>query len=153
MLNLVLAVLTLSVAAYAQAKPVQIAPGQSVYVVAMKSNGNPDLAIEQKLKEEFEKQKAFKLATSLSSADFVFLMLIEYEYNQAIVAGIGMGSEDIKSATTFAVPVDTYKQSKTDLDALRDQALWQHAENNGMWRTSGLPKKIAKQFHEQFKKR
>lgn len=153
MLKLVLAVLTLSVAAYAQNKPIQIAPGQSVYVVAMKSSGSPDLAIERKLKEEFESQKTFKLATSLSSADFVFLMLIEYEYNQALVAGIGVGSEDIKSATTLAVPVDVYKQSKTDLDNLRDQALWQYAENNGMWRTGGLPKKIAKKFHEQFKKR
>jgi hypothetical protein len=122
--------------------------GQSAYVVAMKSNGSPDLAIEQKLKKEFKNKKAFKLSPSLSSADFVFVMYTEYEYNQVAVSGTGIGSEDIKSASAFVVLPDTYAQSKSNLDNLRDEALWQFGKNNNMWRTGGLPVSIVKQFHK-----
>jgi hypothetical protein len=122
--------------------------GLSAYVVAIKSSGSPDLANEQKLKKEFTNKKAFKLAPSLSSADFVFVMYIEYEYNQVAVSGIGIGSEDIKSASAFVVLPDTYAQSKSNLDNLRDEALWQFGKNNNMWRTGGLPVSIVKQFHK-----
>ena len=99
-----IALLIFSVVAFAQEPAFK--PGQTVYVVALKSSGQMDLATERKLKDEFERQKAFTVATSLQSADFVFLMLVEYEYNQAFVSGISMGSEDIKSVAAFAVSPD-----------------------------------------------
>jgi len=123
-------------------------PGQSVYVVAVKSNGQPDLATESKLKEEFQKQKAFKVATSLQSADLVFLMYVEYEYNQLAAGGVGIGSEDIKSVAAFVVPPAIYTEHKANLDSLRDKALWQISQNNNHWRSNGLPKKIVQKFHQ-----
>jgi hypothetical protein len=122
--------------------------GQSAYVVAIKSNGNPDLAVEQKLKKEFKNKKTFNLASSLSSADFVFVMYVEYEYNQVAVSGIGIGSEDIRSASAYVVLPAIYSQFKSDLDNLRDEALWQFGKNNNMWRTGGLPVNIVKKFHK-----
>jgi hypothetical protein len=122
--------------------------GLSAYVVAIKSNGNPDLAVEQKLKKEFKSKKTFNLASTLSSADFVFVMYVEYEYNQVAVSGIGIGSEDIKSASAYAVLPTIYSQFKANLDNLRDKALWQFGKNNNMWRTGGLPVNIVKQFHK-----
>jgi hypothetical protein len=109
--------------------------GQSAYVVAIKSNGSPNFAVEQKLRKEFKSKKAFKLASSLASADFVFVMYIEYEYNQVTVSGVGIGSEDIKSASAFVVLPAAYSQFKTNLDNLRDGAIWQFSKNNNMWRT------------------
>jgi len=144
------AMLIFSVAAFAQEPAFK--PGQTVYVVAVKSSGQMDLATERKLKDEFEKQKAFKVATSLQSSDFVFLMLVEYEYNQTFVSGIGVGSEDIKSVAAFAVSPDAYTQHKADLSTLRDKAQWQIAENNGAFRGGGLPKKIVQKFHATLKK-
>jgi hypothetical protein len=122
--------------------------GQTVYVVAVKSNGQPDLSTERKLKDEFEKQKSFKIATSLQSADFVFLMVVEYEFNQVMFNNIGAGIEDVKSVTVFVVSPDAYAQHKADLDNLRDKALWQISENNNARRTANLPKKVVKKFHE-----
>ena len=146
----IVAMLIFSVIAFAQEPAFK--PVKSVYVVAMKSSGKMDLATERKLKDEFEKQKAFKVATSLQSADFVFLMLVEYEYNQAFVSGIGVGSEDIKSVAAFAVSPGAYTQHKADLATLRDNAQWQIAENNGAFRGGGLPKKIVQKFHATLKK-
>jgi hypothetical protein len=146
LLSVVTVLLVLTSAASAQESAFKA--GQTVYVVAMKISGQPDLSTERKLKDEFEKQKAFKVATSLQSADFVFLMLVEYEYNQMAAGGVGIGSEDIKSVAAFAVSPDAYTQHKSDLDNLRDKALWQISENNIIWRTGGLPKKIVKKFHE-----
>lgn len=155
--RIVALILTLVVPAFGYQDNVKTAfafkPDQSVYVVALKSNGTPDLAVERKLKEEFEKQKFFKVAKSLSSADLVFLMYVEYEYNQATVGGIGVGSEDIKSVSAFAVLPATYTQSKTNIDNLRDEALWQHDQNNNHLRTSGLPKNVAKKFHDKVAKK
>jgi hypothetical protein len=144
--SVVAVIIVLAFAVFAQESAFKA--GQSVYVVAVKSSGQPDLSTERKLKDEFEKQKAFKVATSLQSADFVFLMLVEYEYNQVAAGGVGVGSEDIKSVAAFVVPPDAYTQHKADLDNLRDKALWQISENNNIWRTGGLPKKIVKKFHE-----
>lgn len=126
----------------------QFKKGQSAYVVALKSNGSPDFSVEEKLRKEFKSKKAFRLAQSLSSADFVFAMYVEYEYNQVAVSGIGIGSEDIKSASVFVVLPATYSQFKADLDNLRDEALWQFGKNNNMWRTGGLPVNIVKKFHK-----
>jgi len=135
----------------ALARAQTVKSGQTVYVVAVKSSGQLDISTENKLKEEFQKQKAFKVVTSLQSADLVFLMVVEYEYNQAYVGGIGMGSEDIKSVAAFVVAPTVYTEHKADLDTLRDKALWQVTQNNNAWRTGGLPKKIVKKFHEAVK--
>jgi hypothetical protein len=136
----------LSAAASAQESAFKV--GQSVYVVAVKSSGQSDLSTEHILKDEFEKQKAFKVATSLQSADFVFLMLVEYEYDLAPAGGFGVGGGNIKSVVAFVISPDAYTQHKSDLDNLRDKALWQTGENYNFWRAGSLPKKIVRKFHE-----
>ncbi len=135
-----------ALAAAASAQESAFKAGQAVYVVAVKSSGQPDFSTEHELKDEFEKQKAFKVATSLQSADFVFLMLVEYEYNQVAAGGVAVGG-DIKSVAAFVLPPDAYTQYKSDLDNLRDKALWQTGENYSFWRGGGLPKRIVKKFH------
>jgi hypothetical protein len=95
-----------------------------------------------RFQEEFAKQKAFKVAPSLQSADFVFLMLVEYEYNQVAVGAISVGSGDIKSVAALVVPPGAYTQYKSDLDNLRDKALWQTSENKRFLHAGDLPKKI-----------
>jgi hypothetical protein len=74
-------------------------------------------------------------------------MLVEYEYNQVAVGAIAVGSGDIKSVAALVVPPDAYTQYKSDLDNLRDKALWQTSENKRFWRGGDLPKKIVKKFH------
>jgi hypothetical protein len=122
--------------------------GQAVYVVSMRSSKQPDISTERKLKDEFEKHKSFKIATSSQSADFVFLMVVEYEFNQVMFNNIGAGVEDIKSAEAFVVQPDAYNQHKANLDNLRDYALWQISEKNNARRTNDLAKKIVLKFHE-----
>ena len=145
LLSAVAVVFVLSAAASAQESTFKA--GQAVYVVVMTSSGQPDLSTEHELKDEFAKQKAFKVAPSLQSADFVFLMLVEYDYNQVAVGAIAVGSGDIKSVAALVVPPDAYTQYKSDLDNLRDKALWQTGENYSFWRGGGLPKRIVKKFH------
>jgi len=122
--------------------------GQAVYVVAVKSSGQPDLSTEQKIKDEFEKHKSFKIAASLQSADFVFLIFVEYEFNQMMFNNVGAGVEDVKRVAALVVSPDEYAQRKNDLDSLRDKALWQTSENNNARRTGNLPKKVVNKFHE-----
>ena len=136
-----------ALSAVASAQESAFKAGQAVYVVAMTSSGQPDLTTENELKDEFAKQKAFKVAPSLQSADFVFLMLVEYEYNQVAVGAIAVGSGDIKSVAALVVPPDAYTQYKSDLDNLRDKALWQTSENKRFLHAGDLPKKIVKKFH------
>jgi len=127
--------------------------GQAVYVVAMKSSGQPDLSTERIIKDEFEKRKSFKIATSLQSADFVFLMVVEYEFSQVMFNNIGAGSEDIKSVAALVVSPDAYTQHKVNLENLRDKAFWQISENNNALRIGSLPKKIVKNFHQNMLKK
>jgi hypothetical protein len=122
--------------------------GQAVYVVAVKSSKQPDLSTERKLKNEFEKRKTFNMATSLQSADFVFLMVVEYEYTQVMFNQIGSGSEVIKSVEALVVSPDAYTQSKASIDDLRDKALWRIREKDSAWRIGSLPRRIVKKFHE-----
>src|SRR5262245_32455991 len=93
--------------------------GQAVYVVAVRSSKQPDLSTERKLKDEFEKHKSFKIATSLQSADFVFLMIVEYEFNQVMFNNIGAGIEEVKSVAAYVVSPDTYTRHKADIDSRR----------------------------------
>jgi hypothetical protein len=122
--------------------------GQAVYVVAVRSSRQPDPSTERKLKVEFEKQKSFKIATSLQSADFVFLVVVEYEFNQVMFNNIGAGIEEVKSVAAFVVSPDAYTRQKADLDNLRNNALWRTIENNNARRTNNLPKKVVNKFHE-----
>jgi hypothetical protein len=146
--NLLFAVaVVFALSAAASAQESTFKAGQAVYVVVMTSSGQPDLSTEHELKDEFAKQKAFKVAPSLQSADFVFLMLVEYDYNQVAVGAIAVGSGDIKSVAALVVRPDAYTQYKSDLDDLRDKALWQTSENKRFLRANNLPKKIVKKFH------
>jgi hypothetical protein len=138
--------LVLTAAAFAQESAFK--SGQAMYVVAVRNSGQQDLSTERLLKDEFEKRKSFKIATSLQSADFVFLMVVEYEFSQVMFNNIGRGSEDIKSVAAFVVSPEVYTQHKANLDNLRDSALWHISENNNALRIGSLPKKIVKKFHE-----
>lgn len=124
-------------------------PGQSVYIVAMKSNCSPDFDIEFKLKEEFEKQKIFKVATSLQSADFVFLMYLDYGVN---VSGGGStfvsGFDHIKNVTAFAVSPATYTQFKSDLYSLRDEALWKWISREHIIKYKG----VVQRFNQEMRR-
>ena len=122
--------------------------GQTVYVVAVKSSKQPDPSTERKIKDEFEKHKSFKIVTSLQSADFVFIAVVEYEFNQMMVNNIGAGIEDVKNVTAFIVPPNEYTQRKNDLGSLREKALWQTYQNNNARRTANMPRKIVNKFHE-----
>jgi len=141
-------VVLLVLASAASAQESAFKAGQAVYVVAVKSSKQPDLSTERKLKDEFEKHKSFKIATSLQSADFVFLVVVEYEFNQVMFNNIGAGVEDIKSVEAFVVRPDVYTQHKADLRKLRGNALWRISENNNARRTNNLPKKVVNKFHE-----
>jgi|ERR1051326_4382278 hypothetical protein len=133
-----------------KAPTIDIKPGASIYVVAIKSNNQAaDLTAERKAKEEFSKSKTFKLATSLANADLVYFMLTEYEYNQTGVFGISTGSEDLKNIAVFVLKPDDYKAHKQSLDELREAAIWQQAKSTGPMRGSGQLSKLVKAFQEQ----
>jgi len=138
----------LILASAASAQESAFKAGQALYVVAVRSSRQPDPSTERKIKVEFEKQKSFKIAISLQSADFVFLMVVEYEFNQVMFNNIGAGVEEMKSVEAFVVRPDAYTQHKADLDNLRDKALWRIRENNNARRTNDLPKKVVQKFHE-----
>jgi hypothetical protein len=121
--------------------------GQSLYVVAMKDSRQPDLQIERKIKDEFKKHELFKMATSLQSADFVFLVVVEYEFNQVMFNNIGAGVEDVKSVAAFVIAPDEYARRKNDFYNLSDKALWQTSQNNNARRTDNMPRKIVNKFH------
>ena len=148
-----IALLAISIAASAQAKPsFKITPGQSVHVVVLRSTGAVDLAGETMIREEFEKRKVFKLARTEASADFSFMMVIQYEYNQVQIGAVGRGREEVKAVTAFALPKDIPDTGKADLDALRESALWQYSKNVNQWSFASLPKQFVKKFHEDMKK-
>src|SRR5262245_65762711 len=131
LLSAVAVVFALSATASAQESAFKA--GQAVYVVVMTSSGQPDLSTEHELKDEFAKQKAFKVAPSLQSADFVFLMLVEYEYNQVAVGAIAVGSGDIKSVAALGGQPDSYTQYKADLDNRREEELGRTSDNTSNW--------------------
>jgi hypothetical protein len=117
-------------AATAQAAPQQpfaVRPGQSVYIVAFTrslvtvgadADGNGgyqrdffdfQLDAEQKVRDEFEKWRFFRIADKPSEADFVFLVSYHYSTMEGLV-----------------IPFDAYNRhfkDKFDLDALREAAL------------------------------
>jgi hypothetical protein len=122
--------------------------GQALYVVAVKDSKRPDLQTERKIKDEFKKHKLFRIAASLESADFVFLAVVEYEFNQVMINNIGAGVEDVKSVAAFVVSPGEYAQHKNDVYNLREKALWQTSQNNNARRTNNMPRKVVDKFHE-----
>jgi len=74
-------------------------------------------------------------------------MLVEYESNQVAVGAIAVVSGDIKSVAALVVSPDAYTQYISDLDNLRNMALWQTSESKRFLRAGDLPKKIVKKFH------
>jgi hypothetical protein len=105
-------------------QPLPFNPGQSVYIVAMKSSCSPDFEQERLLREEFMKENFFKVATSLQSADFVFLVYLDYGVRVSGSLETTSGSDYIKSAAALAVSPATYTQFKSNPYLLRDEALW-----------------------------
>jgi len=105
----------------------------------MKSNCSPDFASERELRYEFEKRKVFKVASSLQSADFVFLVYLDH----GVRVVFNTGNDYTKREYAFAVSPTTYSHSKTDLYNLRDEALWR-------WETEKDTKfkEIVKMFHD-----
>jgi hypothetical protein len=92
--------------------------GQRVYVVAVSTRSRDldltksELEVERYAKDEFKKSKGFTVASTLRSADFVFFILFDSTSN---------GPEELALA---ALP-DDYEKYGSNLDALRNLALWQ----------------------------
>jgi hypothetical protein len=105
-------------------QPLPFKPGQSVYTVVMKGRCSPDFEQERLLREEFMKGNVFKVATSLQSADFVFLVYLDYGVRVSGSLETTSGSDYIKSVTALAVSPATYTQFRSDPYLLRDEALW-----------------------------
>jgi hypothetical protein len=137
----------------------QFKSGQSVYIVALKDNSSPDFEIEHSLKQEFEKQKAFKVTRSLQSADFVFLMYVDYGVRTSGgTADTKEVYDYIKSVTALAVSPATYTQYKSDPYNLRSEALWDLREKTNTIEPvysikrmfgSSVHKAVVKKFHQE----
>jgi hypothetical protein len=149
-------VFILSILARAQ----DVKPGQTVYVVASRTDGDkPDLAVEAKAKKEFQKKKKFELAHSATGADLVFILLTEYDSysystvagNPTAIAGSSVSRTYVKSITAIVVPAKDYAERKDDLEKLREVALWQGAATSGFREAS--TSNVVKAFHEYAGKR
>jgi hypothetical protein len=130
-------------------QPHPFKPGQSVYIVAMKSSCGLDLEQERLLRLGFLEKYVFKVAPSLQAADFVFLVYLDYgvSVSESPFEGRTSGSDYIKSITAFAVSPATYTQFKSDPHLLRDEALWKLPR--GLHYTA--PKKlqdVLREFHQ-----
>lgn len=136
-----------------------IKPSQSVYVVASRiDNAKPDLTVEAKAKREFQKRKKFDLAQSPTDADFVCLLLTEYDSysygalagNTTTLAGSSGTYNYVRAITAIIVPAKAYAERKDDLEKLREVAVWQGAVTAGMREASAS--NLVKTFHEAVKK-
>jgi hypothetical protein len=140
----------------------QFKSGQSVYIVALKDNSTPDFEIEESLKHEFEKHKTFKVTRSLQSADFVFLMYVDYGVRTSGGTGDTKDVHDyIKSVTAFAVSPAIYTKHKSDPFNLRNEALWNLREKTNTIDPvysfkrmfgSSVHKSVVKKFHQEILK-
>jgi hypothetical protein len=102
------ALFVLTLCAPAQENPASMRFEQSNYVVAKRiDNFNLDLSVEAKAWSEFEKRKKFTVAKSSADADFVFLLLTEYDSysgavltcNLAAITGAGASYNYVKGIT------------------------------------------------------
>ena len=100
-------------------------PQQSVYIVAVRGNlGDPslstlDLATEKEIRDGFTKRAAFKIAPSLSKADFVFLCITEYRNERVL-----------QNVLAIALRPDDYQANRSDITKLRDLAVWQTTKSS-----------------------
>jgi CHAT domain-containing protein/Flp pilus assembly protein TadD len=135
-------------------EPFKIQADQSVYVVAHRISGEPDLYLEGRLKQVFEKEKVFKPVRRPSEAAIVFLVYSEYKIVQTGHAfDRRESSEFLVSASGFALLPEDYTDAKGNLDALRDRAIWYEQATVGrMYRIpENLSGKLLKKFHEDVK--
>jgi hypothetical protein len=92
--------------------------GQRVYVVAVNTRSRnldrtkSDLEVERYARDQFKHSKVFVISNTLRGADFVFLVLID---------SASSGPDGLALA---ALP-DDYVKYGSNLDALRNAALWQ----------------------------
>lgn len=119
--NAVLAV-ALAPCMAAQTQQFQFSKEQAVYVVAVQgasrnlSVTSADLGVERSAKEQFKREKKFKLARKLGDADFVFFILIDGS------------SRDFDEVALVVLPSD-YSEHGQSLDALRARAIWQETSH------------------------
>lgn len=133
-------------------------PGQKVYVIAGSPWAQdqtalaPDLQVERRAKEEFKKRRKFPIASSISEADFVFLIILDSH------------SRDFDELALALRPRD-YLARQNDFDALRSLALWQTSQAlhrgkeaaiaastlgySGFFRHPSVSRRIVKAFHEE----
>ena len=116
-------------------------PGQTIYVVAYRLNGPVNLPVESRLGQAFEQQKFFKLTRKLSEADFIFLVYCAYEGGY------------MDNLTGFALTPEQYARLKGNLDALREEALWQDRMRRS-WTSADEERvvdKLAQKFHDDLR--
>ncbi len=104
----------------------KFAPGQAVYVV---SN---DLAVQRRAEEQFTKDSQFKVASGLTSADFVFVTLLDASSEEELA---------------LVLLPDDYSQYRADLDALREHSLWRGADP--LRRFGSAVKRLVKRFEQE----
>src|SRR5262249_44534824 len=100
-----------------------------------------DPTVESRLEQAFEQQKFFKLTRKISEADFVFLVYCVYEGGY------------LDNLTGFALTPEQYARLKGNLDALREEALWQDRMRKG-WASSDAERasgKLAQKFHDDLR--
>lgn len=132
--------------------------GQAAYVVSIDTSTRDTsmssirLELERKAKEQFGKEKKFKVASSLKSADFVFLVAIDRD------------ARDFDEIA-LAVTVPDYLANNSSIEKLRDAAIWQsdaHAHRGkqaaigaatlgygNLFRHPSVAKDLVKKFHQE----
>lgn len=101
----------------AQEKPSLVA-GQSVYIVALDTSSRRadtaggSLELERKAREEFEKERKFKVASVLKTADFVFVIALDRAARDSDEVAIAISPGD-------------YMANSDSFEKMRDAAIWQ----------------------------
>ena len=102
-----------------------------MYVVAVGAGSRDldltksELEVEREAKDQFKKSKGFTAVSTLRSADFVFFILFDSESSDAEELGLA------------ALP-DDYVKYGSNLDALRNVALWQSNKHYNVGRHAAL---------------
>ena len=126
-----LSVIACSFRASAQENHLTISVGQSVYVVALDTSSrrsdfaSTSLELERKAKEQFAKEKKFKIASVLKGADFVFVIAID------------RGARDSDEIAIAVSPSD-YEANSTSLEKMREAAVWQSAGHYNRGKHAGI---------------
>jgi hypothetical protein len=131
-------------------------PGQSIYVVATKSDTKIDITAEATVRTEFEKRKKFKIGNAATNADFVFLVLTEYEsYSSGflVLTGVQGPQRYLRGAIAMAIPSKEYAEHKDDLEKLREVSVWQSALASSEFKRGVSLTKLVKDFHRQFERK